>query len=778
MRRLAGNPLPKPQQHEFAMTSSSHKRNLNRLLPLLLTGLLGGCAVLKPLPDRSTIDDRLAALPTTNLPIEKPVTIAWDEFQIPYILAETDGDAAFALGLVHAHLRLGQMAIYRRIAQGRIAEMGGPLATDIDHGVRILDFRRAVPAIVAAMPEATRHWLDRFVAGINHYQATTKTLPYEYEVLGLEPEPWTKEDILTFGRLAGTDATWLVWFSLFELRQRPDWPEIWARLIGAGEPPLAGRTNDQDSLSRVIADVSRSGSNSLAVAPSRSRSGGALIANDPHLGLNLPNTWLIAGLKSPSYHAVGLMVPGLPFFAIGRNQNIAWGGTNMRAATSDLVDVSDAAAVPMQQRQQRIKVRWWPDQVITLRDTPYGPVVSDAPQLRDTRLPPLALRWVGHQPSDEVTAMLAVARAGDFEEFRQAFASFAVSAQTMLYADRNGTIGKVFAAHVPDRSGPPPADMVLTPAASDALWARMQTVQTLPAIVNPGEGFLASANNRPTVAGADVGYFFSPDDRVQRMAQLVNANGRLDIDALRDLQRDVYVESSVALRDTIVQRIRDLQIDGTLSPSERDVLRLMVEWDGYYRAEDRGPVAFELFRSRFTEDFYAAVFGASDWAAFAGVGQINQLLQDDLRAASAATLEPLLRASLAAAAARIDEYPSWGDMHRLQLGHPLRFLPVVGSRFRFADYPIGGTTDALMKTAHGRVDGRHAARYGANARHVSDLSDPDANYFIVLGGQDGWLNSANFMDQVPLWLEGRYVQMPLTAGRLAARFTRRTVLSP
>ena len=167
------------------------RRSWRWLIPLLCSGALAGCSLFKPLPKTTTVEQRLAMLPTEHLPLQGRVTVYWDEHQIPFIDAETDDDAAFALGLVHAHLRLGQMAIYRRIAQGRIAEMGGPLAIDIDHGIRILDFARATPASLAAMPEATRRWLQRFVDGVNHYQATAKRLPFEYRILGLEREPWT-----------------------------------------------------------------------------------------------------------------------------------------------------------------------------------------------------------------------------------------------------------------------------------------------------------------------------------------------------------------------------------------------------------------------------------------------------------------------------------------------------------------------------------------------------------------------------------------------------------
>src|SRR5262245_20146490 len=105
------------------------------LLLAIFTAALAGCAAFTPLPEPSTLDNRLAAFPTKGLPLAKPVSIRWDTHQIPLIEAETDGDLAFALGLVHAHLRLGQMELMRRLAQGRVAEMGGPLAVDVDRSL-------------------------------------------------------------------------------------------------------------------------------------------------------------------------------------------------------------------------------------------------------------------------------------------------------------------------------------------------------------------------------------------------------------------------------------------------------------------------------------------------------------------------------------------------------------------------------------------------------------------------------------------------------------------
>ncbi|MBK8176439.1 MAG: penicillin acylase family protein [Rhodospirillales bacterium] len=752
-----------------------------RLLPLLGGGALAGCAFLQTLPPPSDLAERLGDFPTTGLPLARPVVVYWNEHQVPFIEAESDDDAAFVLGLVHAHLRLGQMAVFRRIAEGRTAEMVGPLALDIDRGLRTLGFGRAAPAIFATMPDDSRRWLRRFVDGINYYQATARRLPAEYAILGLSREPWSPEDLLAVGRLAGSDVNWLVWSNLLKLRGRDDWPMIWARLAGAGGDRAVPRTGEHQGaafhIDGILSGLARSGSNSLAIAPTRTRTGGAILASDPHLGLTLPNTWLLAGLKSPSYHAVGLMPAGLPIFAIGRNPHIAWGGTNMRAASSDLVDVSALPTEEKFAREETIRVRWWFDRTTTVRTTRFGPILSDAPQMRGLPVPEVSLRWTGHEASDEITAMLAVARAQTFDGFRAALAGFAAPGQNMLYADAQGNIGQVLAVRVPVRTGPPD-DLIVSPAESDASWRRMLGPADLPATLNPERGFIASANNKPThlAENTTVGWFFSPDDRVRRMAELVSAGDRIGIEDITAMQRDVRVVSSATLARLFVTKISSVGIDDALDGNAARVLTLMATWDGDYRADAQAPVAFELFRVAFMRDLYQARFGEDDWSAFAGVGRINALLMEDIAAAPADALAARLRHSLDAAASRLEGFPTWGDMHRLQLRHPLAAVPVVGKRYVFADHPIGGSSDSLMKTAHAATDERHRASYGANARSIADLSDMDRSWFVLLGGQDGWLNSSTFLDQAPLWLDGQYIEMPLRHETVQAQFRRVMIL--
>ena len=740
-------------------------------------GCMAGCSALAPLPKPTSLADRLAVFPTHSLPLEHRVNVYWNEHQIPFIEADSDDDAAFTLGLVHAHLRLGQMGLVRMLAHGRLSEMVGPMGLDVDRGLRILSFSRAAAEIERGMDDRARRWAQRFVDGINHYLATTKELPHEFRVLGLSREPWTIADVLTVGRLAGTDVNWLAWASLLPLRSRPDWPELWARLVRHGSASLPSFDGDPKTagLHELLGGLGRSGSNSLALAPGRTSTGGSMIANDPHLGILVPNVWLIAGVKSPSYHVVGLMGPGLPIFAIGRNPHIAWGGTNMRAASSDLYDVSGLPASEISERRERIAVRWWFDEEVTVRESPLGPIISDVPFLAEYELPPVALRWTGHRVSDEIGSMLAVSRAHGFAAFREAFEGFAVPGQNMLYADDSGNIGQVMAVQLPLRTTAPD-DVILDRTAPGADWDAIQSVGDLPFSFNPDSGYLASANNRPSTAGMPVGFFFSSDDRVRRMAQVVESEAPVDLETIMALQQDVHMASAVALRDLFVARLDAAGLTEAATGDAAEAIRRIRDWDGHYRPDSVGAVSFEQFRDGFVRAFYPLAFGEEEGQALAAVGRMTALLPDDMAAANPEVVRGALAAGLETAASGIHSYARWADMHRLQLAHPLASAPIIGQRYRFAEHGVGGSSDTLMKTAHDASSERHQVRFGANARHVSDLTDPDANYFVLLGGQDGWLHSSTMLDQWPLWRDGNYVHIPLSLEAVRERFPHRLVL--
>jgi penicillin G amidase len=143
-----------------------------------------------------------------------------------------------------------------------------------------------------------------------------------------------------------------------------------------------------------------------------------------------------------------------------------------------------------------------------------------------------------------------------------------------------------------------------------------------------------------------------------------------------------------------------------------------------------------------------------------------------------ATLRKLAESAMTETADVLRVHKTWGEIHRLRLNHPMAYVPIFGERFRFADLPGPGSSETLLKTAHIPTTRVHEAEYGSQARHISDLSDPDANYFILAGGQDGWINSSTYIDQVELWRKNDFVQMPLTMEKVRAEFPYVTRLMP
>jgi penicillin G amidase len=707
-----------------------------------------------------TLHDRLSRLPLSSLPLQHKVTIRWNEHAVPYIDAESDRDLAFTLGLVHAHLREGQLALGKRLAYGRLSEIIGPLGWKLDHALRTLGFARAAELAEPGLPEASRVWLEDFARGLNHYQDRVRKRPPEYRLLGIRRERWVVRDLLAIGRVAGTDINWLTFFNLLKLRDRPDFPRIWQRALAASSPGIASFLSSE--LAALLEGATRPGSNCVVVSGRRSASGGALLASDPHLSLILPNLWLLAGVRSPSLNAVGLMPVGLPIFGLGRSEHMAWGGTNMRAAASDLFDVSREPPGSITARPQVLRTRFWARKRFAVRESRFGPLISDVKLFGARKGEMIALRWAGQEKSDEIGAFLAAARARTAEEFRAAFACYGVGGQNMQFADRAGNIGQVMAVWLPRRRPGRPHSLVQDAADPAAQWQGFATAAELPWVLNPLEGFLASANNLPTATEIPVGHFFITPERVERLQAWLGQRERISLDDLRVLQRDTISPASHRLATILADALDQAGLGEAVAARLRG-------WDGRYDAEDVAPVAFETL-------LYHVVtrldMPRQDWSTLVA------FLPEELEALAPAARAALLGAALAEAQRDASRFASWGEMHRMRAQHILARVPLLGRRYRVAEYPSGGSRETVMKAAHGLVRKRHAASYGSQARFLADMSDPDANFAILFGGQDGWIGAPNYADQLPLWRAGEYVRLPLSRAAVERDFSYVQQLTP
>ncbi len=739
---------------------------ISRLSWILLTFLLGnfGCTTLTTYPGWKTVEQRFQDFPDQQAwPIQRPVHIYWHENRIPFIEAQTDADCAFAIGVLHAHLRLGQMEVFKHLASGRLSESGGPFnLPELDRAIRTVNLRKSARLSLSQLNTEQKNWLKHYVRGINFFIKNMKQKPVEYEFLDYEIEEWTMVDALTVGRLAAGDANWGSLLPFLTLRKEQNWHQVWKEYIAEGKRSLTSFSTDEKySVNRIFSNFSRAGSNSVVVSGDKTQRGGALIASDPHLGIFVPNLWVLMGYKSPSYHVLGYMLPAIPVVTLGRNPDVAWGGTYMRGVSSHLFEVSPQDLVS--ERKETIGIRGWFDETVTIRESTKGPIISDIPQFQqDDKM--IALNWAGHQPSNELGTFLRVNKSRNWQEFHQSFEEYSVSGLNFTYADRSGNIGMLLAIRQPllkDES----EHFDLIKSQENEIVA-YKTPMDLPSVYNPSSGFVASANNMPVKTDPQVAFVFGQSDRIRRWQTLLASNETIATQDLKNWQLDVFSQDGLDLKQYLHSQVSD-----EVPTEVHGYWDRFVRWDGHYTTESEGAVSFEIltwqmalliFEQQLSNDaLRERLLKSDDWRMFLD-RHIKQMDSSDLQQL---VVEALQKSSRAEA-----EFGTWGDMHKQVVQSPLGLVPMLGNRFQFEKYPSAGGGTTLNKAAFSPGFSQRNVTFGAQARHISDMSDPNENYFVMLGGNDGWLNNPHLYDQVRLWRKGSYIKLPLEMERVKQKF--------
>ncbi|MBI4417507.1 MAG: penicillin acylase family protein, partial [Ignavibacteriales bacterium] len=303
--------------------------------------------------------------------INLPVHIARDAFGVPHIFAESAADAWFAAGFVQAQDRMWQMDFIRRAGQGRLAEILGPQALPVDRMFRTIGVRRIADETARLLDAETRGALESYAQGVNAVIAAQKgQYAIEFDMLGYEPDPWKPEHSLLLAKLMAWELNTSRWVDITygymvqrfdEQRARdlyPSWPPDAPLTIPRGNrtpdiAELGAQLLQADAAYRALLGVSDdgAGSNGWVVAPSKSVTGNAVLANDPHLILTTPARWYEIHLSSPDFDVIGVTLPGVPFVVIGRTRTIAWGMTSAMVDDVDYyIEEVDSVEIPTRYR--------------------------------------------------------------------------------------------------------------------------------------------------------------------------------------------------------------------------------------------------------------------------------------------------------------------------------------------------------------------------------------------------------------------------------------------
>jgi penicillin G amidase len=715
------------------------------------------------------------------------VAVDFDALGVPAVRARSRDDALTALGYATAQERLFQMDLMRRQSGGRLAEVFGKTALAFDREQRHYGMAGVADAVAARLPEDQRRALAAYAAGVNAFLEQTRVLPLEFVVLGYRPERWRPRDSILvvlgmFEVLSNSEALERsrtivrrhapADLSEFLLSGSDPYTEALLAQQGSWRarpalPETVARARATRSVLSARAGEAPVGSNGWAVAGSRTRDGRALLANDMHLELGLPNVWYRAELHYGDVALRGLSLPGVPLIVAGSNGHVAWGLTNLEGDVLDLVELELDPARPgmyvgpdgltaFGTRREAIVVRDAATEQLTVRTTVWGPV-SERPLLGK----PVAIRWSALDPGAIDLGLLALADARDLRAAAAVLNRAGMPPLNALIANASGEVGWTVTGRIPRRRGFSGAESAAWGGAKLG-WEGYLSPEQLPRLLQPRQGFVINANQRmPSAPDAPtLGQDFGHGYRAYRIAERLAARpGATEADMLA-LQLDTRSEPFEAYREVA---LRVLEAGPTWP--ERDHVRAALEaWDGRAELDSRGFALLRLFRRRLVDAVFAGWLASCSAAEpdfaldFADVDTpLTRALRADqpgLFAFATGGRDTLVLSALRDAARTLAaEHPDrsistlrWGDVSRAQVGHPLSVLPLAGWLLDMPEVPLAGCGFCVRMNADG---------LGASERMVVSPAHEADGILHMPGGQSGSPFSAHYRDQQRAWVEGR-----------------------
>ena len=698
--------------------------------------------------------------------VSAPVTVIRDEWGIPHITATNTRDLFFAQGFVQAQDRLFQMDLWRRASLGRLSEVLGANFVLRDAMTRRMQYRGDAATDWRAHGPDAATIAGAFVDGVNAWiEHSRGQWPDEFRLAGWEPERWQPDDLRN-----RTDAYVASGFAQDDvLRARMTSAlgrALWGRLFVA-PPELSAPGVDLSAVTAVLGEtVGRVGtrpffsgfaapfgvgSNVIGVAGSRSASGGALVAVDPHRRFEAPSARYLVHLAAPGWHVAGATAPWLPGVTMGHNAHLAWA---MASAAVDVQDLFVERVNPVNPRQVLDRGRWVDMTVLIDRipvkgreepfefeqlHTAHGVVVG----LDAERHLAYTLRWTGTEPGAAAELVSPdLDRATTIDEFRTALGRWRMPLVDVVVADTLGTVAQLRAGLAPERvgfSGQVPADAVT----HQREWRSLAGAPRPRAVT---DGLTVATNDDPV--------------RASRLRAVLGQRRDWRAEPLAALQRDVH---SVA-----ADRLLPLLTTAPLSGEGAEARRRLLAWD---RAVTAGSDEAQLF-ARWERRLRLAVVGemSSEFAeALADRMSLDDLIAALSRARSGA---PAMLASTLAQA--LDAPPALaGGPPRPQVtfAHPLAISPAAQARFNVGPFEGHGDAHTVqVLTDMGRV--------GASFRAVFATREWDQSLVINAPGQSAWPDSPHYRDMAAAWAEGRVIPLAFSAEAVSRGARHRLEIQP
>ena len=750
------------------------------------------------------------------------VVITFDEAEIPHIKANSQADAIFALGYLHASERSWQMEINRRLASGRLSEILGNETVSIDRFIRTLGVKRAAESQFDRYPISAKRLLQSYADGVNAANAQLGwALPLEYLLTGSKPGHWSPTDSVAWMLMMAYDlgGNWNQELQRLELSQFITTKQVW-EVMPSFEPGDPVSTLDFAKIYRdlnVFSQASRQphnrstnlpatelshldlsgatdgiGSNNWALSGKLTASGKPLLANDPHLGLSAPAIWYFAHLEAPGLSVIGATLPGVPGVVLGRTENLAWSFTNTNPDVQDLyieqIDPKNPGMyrgpdgmLPFKVHQEIIGIKGAPPLTFLVKETRHGPVISDsyarAKKAIDTNRYALALRWTAlDNENQSVVGLLEMNRAKDLDSFKEALRKNYAPMQNVVMADSQGNIAYQAAGVAPKRLlhhglyGVAPA----LGWEKQYDWNGYVPFDQLPDSSNPEQGWIATANQR-IIASNNPNPLTGDWDlpaRYDRIIELIKSNNSHDVEFMKTMQADT-------LSLTATQLLPLFKASNPKHPLATQALEISKDFNGDMRVDSAGALIFNAWADQLTRNLFSRLgyifkesYGNRNYrgALIAQVQNPNSPWCDDPKTPAiescADSSNNAFDKALEYLAKEYGNDPkkwSWGQAHVATSEHrPLSKVPVIGKFFNISTpFPGDGNTINVGRLELLRSAKPYETLQAPSLRTIYDFADLEKSLFIYQTGQSGWVQSKFYRNMTPLWASNQYLPLQM-----------------
>lgn len=724
------------------------------------------------------------------------VKIHYDEFLVPHIEAQNNYDLYFAQGYVTARHRLWQMEVQTHFAAGRLSEIFGESMLERDRQTR----RKGLPygakraLIEMEKDPLVKEALEAYARGVNTYisSLSRSELPFEYKLLNYYPEKWApvKSALLLkymANDLAGRDYD-LENTNLVKIFGKETFDLLFPERLPADAPviPSGTKWNFTPVVVNKPAAVSYpenltpqtnpkpaldNGSNNWAVSGGKTKTGNPLLANDPHLQLNLPSVWYALQLTNPEANTYGVSLPGTPGIIIGFNDSISWGVTN---ATRD---VKDWFAIRYRNKErneyafegkwhktkkqlEKIKIRpdnfWSSAETIvdTIVYTHHGPVVYDKAHPGDSAQLNYALRWTAHDGSNELKTFLLLNRAHNYEDYVEALQSYETPAQNFAFASVKGNIALWVQGKFPLR-WEEQGKFLMDGSLQSHEWQGFIPQEHNAHVLNPERGFVSSANQIPV----DSTYpYYTYDQNYQhyrnrRINQVLAKSNALTIEDMMQLQNDNYNLKAAETLPWMLDSLNRQHLSGELA----EAFNKLKGWNYMQEAHSKAPTLYEAwwknFRLQLWDEFDSvdvAIIKPRDGATIALLrNEPTSSFVDIQLTPEQESLGDLLETSFIIA---VEEVAAWEE----EKGQEASWGNKKESSIRHLTQQDALSLTGLQVDGNRDIVNANSGRHGASWRMVVELSQPVQAFGIYPGGQSGNPGSPFYANFVESWRKGEY----------------------